>query len=103
MDTVLGKRYYVFFLIRHFNRKIIQNGITTNTSREFIRQQIPVYVIHDRSPELYLNYKEYNILKKYIRYYNHFRPHQGIDQQVSCGYDQQVEGEVVSRPIRKTA
>jgi transposase InsO family protein len=150
VDTVLGKRYYVFFLIRHFSRKIIQYGITTNPSREFIRQQIiefshtlaePVYVIHDRSPELYLNYKDYNInevvisvsspnmsaiaerfvgsvrkealdwfiifserqlnniLKEYIRYYNHFRPHQGIDQQVPCGYEQQVEGEVVSRPF----
>ena len=70
VDTVLGKRFYVFFLIRHFNRKIIQYGITTNPIREFIRQQIiefsdrvpePVYMIHDRSPELFLNYEDYNI------------------------------------------
>jgi hypothetical protein len=60
VDTVLGKKYYVFFLIWNFNRKIIKYGITTNPSREFIRQQIivfsdtlpePVYIIHDRLPE----------------------------------------------------
>ena len=56
-------------IIRHFNRKIIQYGII-NPTREFIRRQIieftdtllePVYMIHDRSPELFLNYEEYNI------------------------------------------
>ena len=85
-------------------------------------------MIHDRSPELFLNYREYsikevvislsspnmsavaerfpgavrrealnwfiifserplnNILKEYIRCCNHFRPNQGIDQNVPCGY-----------------
>ena len=150
VDTVLGKRFYVFFLIRHFNRRIVQYGITPNPAREFIRQPIiefsdrltkPVYVIHDRSPELFLNYEEYNIeevvifvsspnmnaiaerfvgtvrreainwfiifsgrqlrniMREYVRYYNHFRPHQGIGQDIPCGCQKRVEGEVTSMPV----
>ena len=98
-------------------------------------------MIHDRLPELFLNYEDYhikevvisvsspdmnavaerfvgsvrreainwfiifverqlnNIMKEYIRYYNQFRPHQGIGQNVPGGYRRRVDGEVASIPI----
>ena len=38
-------------------------------------------------------------MREYLRYYNHFRPHQSIEQNVPCGYQKRVEGEVASIPI----
>ena len=40
-----------------------------------------------------------NILKDYISYYNNFRPHQGIDQQVPKGYLPHEKGIIRSEPI----
>ena len=40
-----------------------------------------------------------NILKNYISYYNNFRPHQGIDQQVPKGYSAQANGIIRSESI----
>ena len=70
VDTIFNQRFYVFFLIRHQTREIIQFAITTNPVREFVRQQIidffeqlneVVYLIHDRAGEFYLNYVDYGI------------------------------------------
>ena len=74
IDTVMGKRYYVFFILYLKSREIVQYAVTMNPSREFVRQQLirfsecreeKVYLIHDRSPELcclcYENYGVQNV------------------------------------------
>ena len=70
VDTILNQRFYVFFIIRHETREIIQFGITMNPVKEFVRQQITdftydlkssVYLIHDRTGEFWLNYDDYGI------------------------------------------
>ena len=70
VDTVLNQRFFVFFIIRHETREIIQFGITMNPVKEFVRQQITdftyelkasVYLIHDRTGEFLLNYADYGI------------------------------------------
>jgi putative transposase len=40
LDTVLNHRFFVFFIIRHQTREIIQFGITMNPVKEFVKQQI---------------------------------------------------------------
>ena len=40
VDTVLNQRFYVFFIIRHQTREIIQLGITMIPVKEFVRQQM---------------------------------------------------------------
>jgi len=66
----LNQRYFVFFIIRHETREIIQFGITMNPVKEFVRQKISdfsydlktsVYLIHDRTGEFWLNYADYGI------------------------------------------
>ena len=51
-------------------REIMQFAVTTNPSREFVRQQLirfsesieeKVYLIHDRSPELCFHYEDYGL------------------------------------------
>ena len=58
VDTVLNQRFFVFFIIRHETRELIQFGITMNPVKEFVKQQITdftydlkanVYLIHDRT------------------------------------------------------
>lgn len=70
VDTVLNQRFFVFFIIRHKTREIIQFGITMNPVKEFVKQQITdftydlkriVYLIHDRTGEFWLNYHNYGI------------------------------------------
>ena len=70
VDTLFNQRFYVFFMIRHETREIIQFGITVNPIREFVRQQIidftcvlknRVYLIHDRTGEFWLNYEDYGM------------------------------------------
>ena len=70
VDTILNQRLYVFFIIRHKTREIIQFGITENPVKEFVRQQIidvtydlndMVYLIHDRTGEFGLKYNDYGI------------------------------------------
>jgi putative transposase len=41
----------------------------------------------------------FNILKKYIDYYNSKRPHQGLGQEIPCGYQSQRKGEIIKIPI----
>ena len=70
VDTLFNQRYYVFFIIRHKTREIVQFGITKNPVKEFVRQQIIefsysfqdlVYLIHDRAGEFGLKYQDYGI------------------------------------------
>jgi putative transposase len=70
VDTLFNQRFYVFLMIRHKTREIIQFGITKNPVKEFGRQQIIefsfslndlVYLIHDRSGEFELKYLDYGI------------------------------------------
>ncbi len=70
VDTILNQRFYVFFIIKHQTREIIQFGITMNPVKEIVRQQIidftydlkgAVYLIHDRTGEFWLNYTDYGI------------------------------------------
>jgi len=70
VDTLFNQRFYVFFLIRHKTREIIQFSITMNPVKEFVRQQIidfsydlndMVYLIHDRTGEFWLKYTDYGI------------------------------------------
>ncbi|MBW8036749.1 MAG: transposase [Planctomycetes bacterium] len=63
-DTLFGKGFYVFFSLAYRalkTRKIILFSITSNPTREFVRQQMILfdeevpgdkYLIHDNSPEL---------------------------------------------------
>ena len=70
VDTVLNQRFFVFFIIRHETREIIQFGLTMHPVKEFVRQQITdftydlkasVYLIHDQTGEFLLNYADYGI------------------------------------------
>lgn len=70
VDTIFNMRFYVYFIIHYQTREIIQFGITRNPVREFVKQQIidftenlkqTIYLIHDRSKKLCLNYKDYGI------------------------------------------
>ncbi len=40
IDTIMGKRCYVFFILYMKSRQIMQYAVTTNPCREFIRQQL---------------------------------------------------------------
>ena len=40
IDTILNKRYYVFFIIAHKTREIVRYAVTENPTKEFVRQQI---------------------------------------------------------------
>ena len=72
IDTIMGKRYYVFFILYMKSREIMQYAVTTNPCREFVKQQLiefsdsimgeKVYLIHDRSPELCcFHYEDYGV------------------------------------------
>ena len=73
IDTILGKRFFVFFIVYLKTREVIQYAVTMNPCKEFVRQQViefsnstirdqKVYLIHDRSPELCcLDYGAYGI------------------------------------------
>ncbi len=74
VDTLFGKRFYVFFIPSYRalkTRTIIQFSITSNPTRGFVRQQMILfdekapgdkYLIHDNSPELKtFDYESYGI------------------------------------------
>ncbi len=70
IDTILNQRYYIFFIMYHKTREIMQIALTKNPSREFVRQQLiefeqkldrVVYMIHDNAPQLHFNYLDYQI------------------------------------------
>lgn len=70
VDAFFNKRFYLFFIISHKTREIIQFAITQHPTKEFVKQQLvsfeenikqSVYLIHDNSGEFFLNYSLYNI------------------------------------------
>jgi putative transposase len=71
VDSLFWKRFYVFFILALKTRKIIQFSITSNPTREFVRQQMILFdekvpggkhLIHDNSPELKtFDYESYGI------------------------------------------
>jgi len=75
VDTVLNSRYYVFFIIAHKSREIVQFAITRYPGKEFVKQQIIcfsesfhgyikdlLYLIHDRDPAfMSIDYQLYGI------------------------------------------
>ena len=70
IDTVLDQRCYVFFIMYHKTREIVQFAVTRNPMREFVRQQLMVfenrlnnvvYLIHDRAAQFDLDYFAYGI------------------------------------------
>ena len=70
IDTLLNQRFYVFFMIYHKTREIIQFAVTRNPTREFVRQQLiefmqrldhVVYFIHDYAAQFNMNYFDYGI------------------------------------------
>ena len=70
VDTVLGKRFYVFAVISHNTREIVRLAITENPTREFVRQQLiqfsermtsTAYVIHDNAAMFNIDFLAYNL------------------------------------------
>jgi hypothetical protein len=70
IDTILNQRLYVYFILYHKTREIVQFAITTNPTREFVRQQViefeqkvdqVVYMIHDHAAQFNINYIEFGI------------------------------------------
>jgi len=71
VDTMLGKRFYVFAIISHKTREIIQFSITENPTREFVRQQLilftesiagRMYLIHDNALMFNIDFLAYNLV-----------------------------------------
>ena len=57
VETMLNQRFYVFFIIAHRSREILQYAITQSPTTNFVKQQLiefehsckgTVYLIHDR-------------------------------------------------------
>ena len=71
VDTIFNQRFYVFFIIAHKCREIVQIAITQNPTTEFVKQQLiefehsckrTVYLIHDRDCSfISINYLNYGI------------------------------------------
>jgi hypothetical protein len=103
------KRIYVFFILELETRMISQFGITQFPRRNFVvnnlksfmfdREEEQTYLIHDNSCELrsidysvhgirdvatgpYSSDMNANVVKTYVHFYNHYRPHQGIGNRV---------------------
>ena len=71
VETVLGKRFYVFAVISHKTREIVRFAITENPTREFVRQQLmlfsermasTVYVVHDNALMFNIDFLAYNLV-----------------------------------------
>jgi transposase InsO family protein len=71
VDTMLGKRFYVFAIISHKTREIVRFAITENPTREFVRQQLMllsetiasgVYLIHDNALMFNIDFLAYNLV-----------------------------------------
>jgi putative transposase len=71
VDTILGKRFYVFAVISHKTREIVRLAITENPTREFVRQQLMLfseritrkaYLIHDNALMFNIDYLAYNLV-----------------------------------------
>jgi putative transposase len=71
VDTMLGKRFFVFAVISHKTREIVRFAITENPTREFVRQQVirfsesmagKAYVIHDNSAMFNIDFVAYGLV-----------------------------------------
>ena len=71
VDTMLGRRFYVFAVISHKTREIVRLAMTENPTREFVRQQLilfsermasTAYVIHDNAAVLNFNFVAYGLV-----------------------------------------
>ena len=71
VDTMLGKRFYVFAVISHYTREIVRLAVTENSTREFVRQQlilfservaIKAYVIHDNAQMFNIDFAAYGLV-----------------------------------------
>ena len=71
VDTMLGKRFFVFAVISHNIREIVRLAITENPTREFVRQQLilftertasTAYVIHDNAPMFNIDFLAYGLV-----------------------------------------
>ena len=71
VDTVFNRRYYIFFIIAHKTREIVQFAVTQNPTAIFLKQQLmefeqhfknTVYLIHDRDAAfMSVDYLSYGI------------------------------------------
>jgi putative transposase len=70
IDTVMNQRFYVYFIIHHKTREVVQFAMTSNPSQEFVRQQLikfqntlnyVVYMIHDNGSQFKLNFIDFGI------------------------------------------
>lgn len=70
IDTFRKQRFYVYFVIKHDSREIVQYAITKYPVREFVRQNLidlqikthsKIKMIHDNAAAFNLNYESYNI------------------------------------------
>jgi len=72
LDTILRKRFFIFFIIHLQTRQIVRHAVTTNPTRQLVRQQLTeftwdlnseqVYLIHDGSGEFCnINYDDFGI------------------------------------------
>ena len=71
VDTILGRRFYVFAVISHKTREIVRFAITENPTREFVRQQVilfsermagTAYVIHDNAAMFNIDFLAYGLV-----------------------------------------
>ncbi|KKN43167.1 hypothetical protein LCGC14_0705930, partial [marine sediment metagenome] len=70
LDTILRKRFYIFFIIHLQTRQIVRHAVTTNPTRQLVRQQLieftwyfegkRIFLIHDGSGEFCnINYDDF--------------------------------------------
>jgi transposase InsO family protein len=132
IDTLFGKRFYLFIILELKSRRIVRFDLTENPCREFMKQRIELFseefpekkfLIYDNALQFTsIDYSWYGIkginictyapnmntyvervngtirrealnhfllfsekqvrkiVKEYVAYYNHLRPHQGINK-----------------------
>ncbi len=55
LDTIWGKRFYVFFIIYVQTRQIVGYAVTTNPTKRFIKQQLIEFAWDFNGEQVYLN------------------------------------------------
>ncbi len=74
VDTITNMRFYIFFIICHYSREIVQFAVTQFPSREFVRQQMiqfqesfiqnakdAIHLIHDGAGEFCIDLSGFGI------------------------------------------
>jgi len=72
LDTILGKCFFIFFIIYLQTRQIVRYAVTTNPTRQLVRHQLieftwyfesnRIYLVHDGSGEFCnINYDDFGI------------------------------------------